>query len=61
MAGYNVNAGVLPGERYVVAWRTGDLDVLDANYRPRAMADADRAVLKEMMRHRGWFRPGPAD
>jgi membrane-anchored protein YejM (alkaline phosphatase superfamily) len=57
MAGYNVQAGVFPRRRYVVAAQSGDLDVLDASYRPSTMTDADRDVLKVMLRQRSWFRP----
>jgi uncharacterized protein len=57
LATFRDYAAVMPGERHVVVWRTGDVETLGPDYRPRPMSDADRAALEEALEQRAWFRP----
>jgi len=60
LATFNDYAAVVPGERHVVVWRTGDVDTLGPDYRPRPMSAADQAALQQALLQRAWFRPGTA-
>jgi membrane-anchored protein YejM (alkaline phosphatase superfamily) len=58
LATFRDYAAVVPGERTVVVWRTGDIDTLGPDYRPRPMSPADRAALRDALEQRSMFRPG---
>lgn len=57
LATFNDYAAVVPGERTVVVWRTGDIDTLGPDYRPRPMSPADRMALRDALEQRSMFRP----
>lgn len=57
LATFRDYAAVVPGERHVVVWRTGDVDTLGPDYRPRPMSPADREALRVALEQRSMFRP----
>jgi membrane-anchored protein YejM (alkaline phosphatase superfamily) len=57
LATFRDYAAVVPGERHVVVWRTGGVETLGPDYRPRPMSAADRAALEEALEQRSRFRP----
>jgi membrane-anchored protein YejM (alkaline phosphatase superfamily) len=58
LAAYGDYAAVVPGERHVVVFKTGDVETLGPDYRPRPMSSADREALRAALKQRSMFRPG---
>ena len=57
LASFRDYAAVEPGKRHVVVWKTGDIETLGPDYRPRPMSAADRQALQDALRQRSMFRP----
>jgi len=60
LAMYSRYAAVRPGERHVVVGRAGDIEVLDADYRPTPWLPSDVEFLRRSFEQRARFRPGAA-
>lgn len=60
LATYGEYGGLQPDGRCVLVTKSGEVDVVDREFKPATMTDADRHALQSTFKQRSWFRPRPA-